>query len=769
LILLADAFYSDPSRADDVPPFSTTEQRTLLMELWPFDAQRFAKCTDLLVPLSKRVDVSLDTVQRSLYIFTDDDAAAARKVIPFEPELTPSQVKQRDSLLQPLDKDIQLRVLRWLKPLTDEEMRIAHEYFDESSALDTIESVFAGGYDDDDHVQHKRDRLWRELHQYEYDKQYRLSQRDLVVVTLVVVINTLYATIVQESLNMIKCDPIDYGEYISDGTFVSRIEQVFFFDRSLRCDSSQHSFYRLMAYMMLALYGLGAPIAAMVTVTVYRRRYDIPTANRIFWFVIGAYTPQWWWWETTVLLRKLLLAFLVVFVDNVTVQTYATMWVLLFGLGATIAVRPYINASLDRLDIFALVATVVSLNLSLLYPFIEQTNAMLGVNILNYVLTVAIMLLNLMVILVFLWFILKGVVLQVQAAIREKKEVIDRRAPRQVAACLHAFAAKTIFADDESKVAKQHREGLRGLPIPFTEQATGFVSTVEAGGTRQDAYQTADDLGSQLRQERTLRAEYERLIVHYRLHLPSHLTSHDVLLNEQQHHDKQQQQRKLDAPPSFVDHLGAIFPSLASSSGLDHGADGPSSVSPKPPSVTRVLSWVSPFGQEDDEGGRVHHHVPIGDGDDAAREEPEPSAKVRGEKPREVGQEPDVKRLRNENQSTSPQREPSNNRVVDEALAGGAGPAPAILRLRPNVGWSLADANASNDHSRDDDDEIILVDLTSEHLVAHPGAVPRLPDGEGHEVLHPPPNDTAVARRLHQLMQSSPFFSSSAARSYTMM
>lgn len=284
-----------------------------------------------------------------------------------------------------------------------------------------------------------------EIEVYEKSRRTRLDTKTLFMLALVVVLLFAYPTIVEQSLNMLKCDVIDFGELMTDLTFKSDIRKLYFYDRSLDCTSSDHQFYSLLAYLAVVAYGIGIPVASILLILYFRKTRGADYTNRLFVFLVSGYDEDRWWWETMILWRKLALAFVLVFVDDQRLQTYFALWILMIALALQLWLEPYDEVHLDRLATSSLSIVIVTLNLSLLYDYVPSTSSSTSILVLNWVLTAFLFVINSVIIFVLGGLIVLHILLEVQHQISTNQKVIRKVFPRALQLCLFRFARKPIM------------------------------------------------------------------------------------------------------------------------------------------------------------------------------------------------------------------------------------------------------------------------------------------------------------------------------------
>ncbi|CUG86884.1 membrane-associated protein, putative [Bodo saltans] len=283
-----------------------------------------------------------------------------------------------------------------------------------------------------------------DLAEYVRSQELRLDTKTLFLIALVVVLLFGYPTIVEQSLNLLKCDTIEYGEIQPDLSFASSSKSLYFYDRSLDCTSSDHRFYTLLAYASIVGYGLGIPFASVVMVLWFRKNRGVTYTNRLFVFLVCGYDEDRWWWEAVVLWRKLALASILVFIDDQRLQTYAALWLLMFALALQMWLEPYDEVNLDRLATASLAVVIVTLNLSLLYDYLPSDSSSYNIRVGNVVLTVCLFLINAVLISILVGLIVIHGLLEAQYQISMNAKTIRRMLPRSVQDCLFRFARRPL-------------------------------------------------------------------------------------------------------------------------------------------------------------------------------------------------------------------------------------------------------------------------------------------------------------------------------------
>jgi len=191
---------------------------------------------------------------------------------------------------------------------------------------------------------------------------------DVAAVTLLVVLFLLFPSILQVSGDLLQCERLDYGDSPSRSVLIA--------DRSIDCSSDSYATLRFWAYLHLVIYGIGVPIFAIAVVkmiSVATMNGSMEDAKRLFYFATGGYRRSRWYWESIVLVRKAAVVAVAFAIQDVRVRVYAAMWVMAIAFTANALLRPYANVMLSALETASLLCIAVSLNLSLLFSYSDQT------------------------------------------------------------------------------------------------------------------------------------------------------------------------------------------------------------------------------------------------------------------------------------------------------------------------------------------------------------------------------------------------------------
>lgn len=385
-----------------------------------------------------------------------------------------------------------------------------------------------------------------DVENYERAQKTRLDTKTLFLLTLVVVLLFAYPTIVEQSLNMLKCDSIEYGFIQPDQTFTSDLRKLYFYDRSLDCNSNEHKVYSLAAYLSVIVYGLGIPLASIGLIMWFRKRKGPEYTNRLFVFLVCGYDEDRWWWETVILWRKLALAFILVFVDEQRLQTYFALWILMTALALQMWLEPYDEVNLDRLATASLCVVIITLNFSLLYDYLPATSADPVVSAGNVAVTVFLFVINAVVVLVLVLLILLHGIIEIQYQISANQKLIRKILPVPLQQCLFAMARRPVIMFRKIlKKRERQRERKNRLQHIIGDAENEVIEVVQrddlnatraiSKGTRTPGLRTPGnitiDRSAELEKEKKVSADLRKVLFEL-------VARHEELLKKVEAHEK---------------------------------------------------------------------------------------------------------------------------------------------------------------------------------------------------------------------------------------
>jgi len=140
-----------------------------------------------------------------------------------------------------------------------------------------------------------------------------------------------------------------------------------------------------------AMYSIGIPMAAGLLMWRMREHLDDPVFGRRFYFLFAGFRTEAAYWESVVALRKVGIAVISVFLRpfGIDVQTYCALLLIFFAAGFHARVWPYIDPSLDMLEMLCLCTQFMTLycGLYLISPSVGEwgkeaaTTCLLVVNV----------------------------------------------------------------------------------------------------------------------------------------------------------------------------------------------------------------------------------------------------------------------------------------------------------------------------------------------------------------------------------------------------
>ena len=265
--------------------------------------------------------------------------------------------------------------------------RLAKSRRSNNSGIATASSLNGSGGKPNVSVLVDEGKLWRPL--------------EVACATGLIVLFLPYPTVLEASANLLVCETIDYGDVI--GT-----RRVLAVDRSISCDTAQYGSYQFLAYVVLAIYGIGIPFASVGMIRLLGKYYmngNQQRAKTLFYFMTGGYHDHRWFWESVVMVRKALLLVLVVAITDASLRNLTVMWFVGVCLVINVVADPYSVKRLAYLELCSLSCVWISCNLARLFtvPWVARDAS--AIDAVSYV----IIGINGLMMMMFLIFLLMGI------------------------------------------------------------------------------------------------------------------------------------------------------------------------------------------------------------------------------------------------------------------------------------------------------------------------------------------------------------------------
>eukprot|EP01119_Soliformovum_irregulare_P011749 TRINITY_DN2976_c2_g1_i1.p1 TRINITY_DN2976_c2_g1~~TRINITY_DN2976_c2_g1_i1.p1 ORF type:complete len:1897 (-),score=487.17 TRINITY_DN2976_c2_g1_i1:31-5721(-) len=204
-----------------------------------------------------------------------------------------------------------------------------------------------------------------------------------------------YPAVTYKIIDMFDCT-IEFG-----GNFFLNVAP------DVQCYTEDYSFYLIFTYIMLFLYCLGVPMLTLFLLYKYRgskNRY-IQIVLRFFY---DGFKEKKFYWEIVIVLRKFLLvvALIIGRRNGGLAQIYGFLWIIQAALLMHITLRPYLSARQFRLELWSLLALLITLGVALFIPTLQQ-NVESSLSA-SYALSTIALVINGIVIFAFVFFIARG-------------------------------------------------------------------------------------------------------------------------------------------------------------------------------------------------------------------------------------------------------------------------------------------------------------------------------------------------------------------------
>jgi hypothetical protein len=167
------------------------------------------------------------------------------------------------------------------------------------------------------------------------------------------------------------------------------------------CGTSQHTLNVLWAVAMLIVFCIGAPLLAFIMLWKFRRTVN-QHVQMVLRFFYDGFKLNRYYWEILILIRKfLIVVFIILFRSNLLYQIYGMTLVVQAALVLHILFHPYISGRQFRLELWSLLAMLITLFASL---YVDQIEKGLPATILS----ACVLVLHVLVVIGFLFFIGRG-------------------------------------------------------------------------------------------------------------------------------------------------------------------------------------------------------------------------------------------------------------------------------------------------------------------------------------------------------------------------
>jgi len=253
--------------------------------------------------------------------------------------------------------------------------------------------------------------IWRSEAQVKESRKFDVFE--ILLVSAIIVVFLFYQTIVDFSALMLQCEELDFGATLG-------MRRVLVADRSIDCDSATHRAYTAGAYATLIVVGVLYPIAAVglaKVVAVWRMGGDLKRARFLFHFMTGGYTDHRWYWEAAILVRKAIMVLIVGGVRDIKLRTYLASWMLALSLTLNSKLHPFADSVLAKLEMVSVSTILFTINIGLLYEFYPSADGKAPG--MFWVVTVAILAVNIATLLAFVAALLHALYYKFQRMYRE--------------------------------------------------------------------------------------------------------------------------------------------------------------------------------------------------------------------------------------------------------------------------------------------------------------------------------------------------------------
>ena len=167
-----------------------------------------------------------------------------------------------------------------------------------------------------------------------------------------------YPMLVETGTSTLQCETISHAKG------VWRLLTV---DRTVDCDSSEYGSLRAWALVILVVFGCGIPLFPVAAVKIVAMLHggNHAFARNQFFFMTGALKPTRWWWESVRSFHKALLVVIVTVVPQ-QYRSLVMVWMMMIYFGVCLNGLPWLEPSIQRLDIASCLCILLSSNMVLL-------------------------------------------------------------------------------------------------------------------------------------------------------------------------------------------------------------------------------------------------------------------------------------------------------------------------------------------------------------------------------------------------------------------
>ena len=119
----------------------------------------------------------------------------------------------------------------------------------------------------------------------------------------------------------------------------------------------------------LLAWGIGIPAATLFVLVKFRKRLEEQNVKTAMGFLYLGYVSEKYYWEFMILYRKIAIAFISVFLVSVSIEVQAltAFLVFMFAFYFQTTKQPFINKSLNKLEISSIMVAGVTIYCGLYY------------------------------------------------------------------------------------------------------------------------------------------------------------------------------------------------------------------------------------------------------------------------------------------------------------------------------------------------------------------------------------------------------------------
>jgi len=168
----------------------------------------------------------------------------------------------------------------------------------------------------------------------------------------------MYPTLVQYLLGLVRCRHLDSGGHV-----------YLMADMSIKCNDATHGAWLFLLFLFGIIYILGIPLVLLSILSSEGENFNtVGMRYRVGFLYKGQDVDRAWWWELIVFVRKMVLAGIVVlFSDSPLYGAYLSVWLLEACFVIHLLADPYDNDRQNRLEVYGLIAAIVTINCGILY------------------------------------------------------------------------------------------------------------------------------------------------------------------------------------------------------------------------------------------------------------------------------------------------------------------------------------------------------------------------------------------------------------------